>query len=62
MKNIIEIVKANKEVFTKRALVVGGTMVGLAVVSAIVKKVMGTDREEIGECEGNNEVYPDTEI
>jgi hypothetical protein len=37
MKNLFEVIKANKKGILKKALIIGGTIAGLAVAAAIVK-------------------------
>ena len=37
MNNIIEVIKTNKKAIIKKALLVGGTGVGLAIVANLVK-------------------------
>lgn len=45
MNNIIEVIKTNKKAIIKKALIVGGTGVGLAIVANLVKPK--TDEDEI---------------
>lgn len=47
MKNIIEVIKANKKSIVKKALIVGGTVAGLALVAVTVKKPEDEELNEV---------------
>ena len=51
MKNFVATIKANKNVIIKRTLIVGGTVAGLILASALLKKVdvLEEDVAEIAE-------------
>lgn len=45
MNNIIEVIKTNKKAIMKKALIVGGTGIGLAIVANLVRPK--TDEDEL---------------
>jgi hypothetical protein len=46
MNTILEVIKTNKKAIIKKALIVGGTIAGLAVVTQVVKKTKGASEDE----------------
>lgn len=59
MKNVIEVIKANKETVIKKTLIVAGTLVGLALVSKVFKDEDEDDIEvvdaEVCECDSDSD-------
>lgn len=52
MKNLIEVVKANKKAIIKKTLIVAGTAVGLTVAAVVLgKKSEDEDGDEFEEAE-----------
>lgn len=52
MKNLIEVVKANKKAIIKKTLIVAGTAVGLTVAAVVLgKKSEDEDGDEFEETE-----------
>lgn len=46
-KSIIEVIKANKKAIIKKALIVGGTAVGLGVAAIVLSKKDEEDDEDL---------------
>jgi len=44
-KNIIEVIKENRKAIVKKALIIGGTVGGLAIVALAVAKTKGASED-----------------
>lgn len=45
MKNVLAKIAANKNVVIKRTLIIGGTIVGLALTAGLVSRIAATDED-----------------
>lgn len=50
MKNVLTKIAENKNVIIKRSLIIGGTVVGLALTAGLISKISNTDADDLVEA------------